>query len=266
MYEKNKVRFQLFRERLQLKAELVLAELGLFVTPHVRLDKRLFGTKIKLSVPGGLRISTAVHTDLGGFACLLRQSEEWIRSTMEKMGLRPLERFKHVMQKMAPDHINLPGIAKEANVSYYKEINENLSKGFVQNEQEILLVGPTDNFFNLSRVLSHRCQLFVIPYIKEELKKISAKTGFKYKQVKIKKSSSLWGSCSSQGNINLNYRLAFLPPHLSRHIMLHELVHLVYPGHKKNFRQAMEHFEPEHHLYDAELRSAGHYFPIWLGD
>ena len=42
--------------------------------------------------------------------------------------------------------------------------------------------------------------------------------GFTYKRVFVKNQKSCWGSCSANGNLNFNYKLAFLPPHIAESI------------------------------------------------
>lgn len=63
---------------------------------------------------------------------------------------------------------------------------------------------------------------------------------FTYNSVAIKNNRSNWGSCSAKRNINLNMHLVNLPAHLADMVMLHELVHLVYPNHGDKFHSLME--------------------------
>jgi len=58
---------------------------------------------------------------------------------------------------------------------------------------------------------------------------------FSYKRVFIKSQSTRWGSCSSKGNLNFNYRIALLPSHLADYIIVHELCHLKEFNHGKSF-------------------------------
>lgn len=53
--------------------------------------------------------------------------------------------------------------------------------------------------------------------------------------VKINKSRSRWGSCSSKKNINLSYFCMMLPEHLVDFIILHELCHTVEMNHGPRF-------------------------------
>ena len=59
--------------------------------------------------------------------------------------------------------------------------------------------------------------------------------GFKYTDVKIRKSKTRWGSCSSKGVINLSIYLMLLPDHLIEYVLLHELCHTVQMNHSSAF-------------------------------
>lgn len=72
----------------------------------------------------------------------------------------------------------------------------------------------------------------ILPSIVEEE---ATKHGFVYTNVRISKSQSRWGSCSSQKNINLSYYCLLLPEHLLRLIVLHELCHTKEMNHSKDF-------------------------------
>ncbi len=54
-------------------------------------------------------------------------------------------------------------------------------------------------------------------------------------RVAVKDQRSRWGSCSTKGNLNFNYRLAFLPIELVDYVIVHELTHLLEFNHGKGF-------------------------------
>ena len=64
---------------------------------------------------------------------------------------------------------------------------------------------------------------------------LAQKHGFTFTDVKINKSRSRWGSCSSKKGINLSYYCMLLPEHLVDFIILHELCHTIEMNHGERF-------------------------------
>ncbi len=60
-----------------------------------------------------------------------------------------------------------------------------------------------------------------------------------YNRVAIKNNVTNWGSCSGKNNINLNMRMLRIPKHLCDYVMLHELCHLKYHNHGKEFHSLL---------------------------
>jgi predicted metal-dependent hydrolase len=75
------------------------------------------------------------------------------------------------------------------------------------------------------------------------------------KRVAIRNSRSRWGSCSSKGNLNFNYRLLFLPPSLQEYVVAHELCHLIHFNHSSEFWGQVERAVPEWKRLRRELRT-----------
>ncbi len=77
---------------------------------------------------------------------------------------------------------------------------------------------------------------------------------FKYGRVSIRNQRSRWGSCSSKGNLNFNFRIVTLPPHLSDYIIVHELCHLGQMNHSQKFWDLVGRTLPNYEELMLELR------------
>jgi len=70
----------------------------------------------------------------------------------------------------------------------------------------------------------------------ERLYPIIGKHGIEKPKVCVKKMSTLWGSCSRKNaTINLNYYLYKASAPCVEYVILHELIHFLYPHHNKDF-------------------------------
>lgn len=69
-------------------------------------------------------------------------------------------------------------------------------------------------------------------------------------KVSIRDQKSRWGSCSSKGNISLNWRVALMPMEVGNYIIAHEFAHLAHLNHSPRFWAEVERLCP--HYRDAE--------------
>jgi predicted metal-dependent hydrolase len=73
-------------------------------------------------------------------------------------------------------------------------------------------------------------------------------------KIRIKNQKSRWGSCSSKGNLNFNYKVVLLPEHLSDYIIVHELCHIGEFNHSRNFWNLVEQTIPDYMGARRELK------------
>jgi len=73
-------------------------------------------------------------------------------------------------------------------------------------------------------------------------------------RISIRNTRTRWGSCSKKGNLNFNYKILFLPQHMTDYIIVHELCHLKEFNHSQNFWDLVAKIVPEHKAVRRELR------------
>jgi predicted metal-dependent hydrolase len=78
-------------------------------------------------------------------------------------------------------------------------------------------------------------------------------------RIAIRDQRSRWGSCSTKGNLNFNYRIVFLPIELIDYVVVHELCHLHEFNHSKQFWAHVSTHLPEYHLHKEELHRVTHH-------
>lgn len=88
----------------------------------------------------------------------------------------------------------------------------------------------------LGRALTHEANK-ILP---RKLHELAVFYGFVYSGVKITKTKSCWGSCSSSRIICLSRSLMLLPEHLIDYILLHELCHTLEMSHNARFWELMD--------------------------
>ncbi|PKM78744.1 MAG: M48 family peptidase [Firmicutes bacterium HGW-Firmicutes-15] len=65
-------------------------------------------------------------------------------------------------------------------------------------------------------------------------------------RIVIKDQKKRWGSCSSKGNLNFNWRIVMAPVAVMDYIVVHEMCHLVHLNHSKEFWNLVAEILPDY--------------------
>ena len=81
--------------------------------------------------------------------------------------------------------------------------------------------------------------------------------GVNYGRITIRNQKTRWGSCSSKGNLNFNCLLMLTPPEVLDSVVVHELCHIKYMNHSKNFYDEVLRVFPEYKKWNKWLKDNG---------
>jgi predicted metal-dependent hydrolase len=138
-------------------------------------------------------------------------------------------------------------------------------------EQDIIKIKLEENTFevHITNKLKEKREEYIkdsiVRWYRERAKKIfeerikyySQKLGVSPNRVSIKDQSTRWGSCSSKGNINLNYRVVMAPMEVIDYLIVHELSHMIHLNHSKDFWLLVESVLPDYKERRAWLKANG---------
>jgi len=91
-------------------------------------------------------------------------------------------------------------------------------------------------------------------FLPQRVEELAGQYGFSYGKVFVKNAKTLWGSCSSKNNINLNLHLMRLPEKLQDYIIIHELTHTVFRNHGVKFWKQLDLYVGDARLLAKELK------------
>lgn len=94
-------------------------------------------------------------------------------------------------------------------------------------------------------------------YIVERTHKIAKKMDLEFNKITLRKQKTRWGSCSSQRNLNFNWRLVHFDTNIIDYVIVHELSHLVHMDHSKNFWELVKKYDPEYLKHRGWLKRNG---------
>lgn len=80
--------------------------------------------------------------------------------------------------------------------------------------------------------------------------------GVDYGRITIREQKTRWGSCSSAGNLNFNWKLILLPPEVLDYVVVHELAHRREMNHSEKFWRVVEQVLPDYKERREMLRRA----------
>ena len=86
------------------------------------------------------------------------------------------------------------------------------------------------------------------------MEKMRKLVGLAPEEYRIKKTKSIWGSCSSNKKITINQNLMMYSRKAIDYVVLHEICHLKYMNHSKKFWAMVEKYMPDYKEAEKELK------------
>ena len=208
-----------------------------------------------------------------------------IRSKRKTLSLTINENAELIIR--APKRLSIEKIQdfineKENWINRKKRLIENQIKDVTSNHNKLLYLGnlfPINVEQNASKELFFTGKEFIANSIEPDSLSLSIKNWYKNKfkeialprvayfankhnlmvnQVRIKNQKTMWGSCSSKNNINLNYLLLMAPMAVIDYVIVHEFVHTIHRNHSTDFWDSVESIMPEFQEHKRWLKKNGY--------
>lgn len=137
-------------------------------------------------------------------------------------------------------------------------------KGGVQLQGQRLLV-PTDPRWSeaqrlpaLQRRIHHWYRDYARAHFTAASGDLAARMGLRFAEVRVRRTRSKWGHCTSQGVLQYNWLLLTAPRAVADYVVAHEVCHLAQPNHSPAFWRLVESVCPEHRRLRQWLKENGH--------
>lgn len=191
---------------------------------------------------------------------LLKKEILWVKNWLEKTYQQKPDHFIRLARKQTPfvdgEMLSLFDAEVQLHINH---IGEDQRSSARMRDGHIYLRLPAQTtrasaVSLVSRVLAKK----YLPYFDQKVRKFND-TFFQkeVRSVRLKYNSSNWGSCSSQGNINLSTRLLLTPVDVQDYIIVHELSHLIEMNHSPRFWQVVESVMPNYAVQERWLKEHG---------
>ena len=107
--------------------------------------------------------------------------------------------------------------------------------------------------FSVEDYLRHKDE--ALKLVRDRVRVFNKKCHLSYGCINIKNQKTRWGSCSKSRNLNINYKIIFLPKKQQDYIIIHEMCHLKEFNHSRKFWSLVERILPEYLEIKKELRN-----------
>lgn len=143
--------------------------------------------------------------------------------------------------------------------TYSIEISDKrfLKERVVLSESRITIFLSENNNKHPKTIFESWLREYARKVITQRTKILAEQGGFKYNRISIREQSTRWGSCSSEKNLNFNWKLVLAPPEILDYVVVHELAHTVQMNHSRAFWSVVENVMPNYMQYRKWLRTNG---------
>ena len=195
---------------------------------------------IIISDKGELVVRAPMRLSYDKIYSFIKEKEKWIITKQKEV------ENKKLINKDIITNKNVLFLGSKYEIKYLDGI-----KKIELSEKEILI--PT-TYKDVSPKLKQWYTKHAKKILTERLEFFANVMQIDYASVNICNSKSKWGSCDSNRNIKLNFRLIMLPHKTLDYVLVHELSHILEMNHSKEFYKIVSTIMPTYKLHQKILK------------
>ena len=199
-----------------------------------------------------------------GFELVLPRfyDDDWILEKVNNRKLNILTNLRDIDSargNLRPSSITISSVEEDWKL-IYKECDGNISEVREVAGRRLEIIGNGGSLSNAS-LLQEWLHDKAVKFLPPRLHEISEELGLPFRNIRIKRQKTLWGSCSAIGNINLNQNLMLMPIAAVDYVMHHELTHLKVLDHSEDFWRELRKVFPN--IEDCKSMLKNKAIPLW---
>lgn len=200
---------------------------------------------IEIGVDGAMVVRAPKNVSMQKVEELLEKKKEWILGNLAKY-----------VKESGHDANQVYYLGNRMRVCVMEHKSNLLS--IERKENELVIWKPAGFSLNKQAFLENWYRKQAGRVIAEKVAFYSKRMHVTYENITIKDQKTRWGSCSSKGNLNFNYRLIMAPERVLEYVVVHELAHRIHMDHSKAFWNEVAAIVPEYSTYRLWLKEHGH--------
>jgi predicted metal-dependent hydrolase len=226
----------------------------------VRVSDRARRVRLLVTAREGLIVVVPRSYPQSRVPGIVEQHAGWIARTLERTAARRARIAAHA-DSAVPERLDMVGIGPSWTVTLRPGRGPGV-RARVSGEGLVLCgdVDDRDACFDALRRAVARAARERLPLM---LGGVEAETGWTAARVTVRRQRTRWGSCTAARAVSLNESLVFLPQHLVRYVLVHELAHTRRLDHSPAFWALVEQHDAAWRVARQELRQAWRHVPVW---
>ena len=203
--------------------------------------KNIKKVRLKVFASGEIKLSVPDNTPESWVADFLTDKKSWLEKKIEVFEMtRPIEKEEHIVSGCSTRVLG-------RQITIY--VVRSNKKGVIIEDSSIIISTTEDNQADIDKQFNNWWQRQAKQYYQSVLDKlypIISRHNIIKPTILVAKMQTLWGSCSRKlCKINLNYYLYKASVACIEYVVFHEMVHLMYPNHDKNFYEFLTIYMPD---------------------
>ena len=177
----------------------------------------------------------------------VQHHQVWIETQLEKV--------KSQKMKLRDNENQVLLFGKALEVKVLLDRTKKIGVELIDNN---IIVNPIDQTTqSVAKSLDRFLRKTAETFIAEKVDNFAKKMKTTYFNLSFKEQTTRWGSCSSKGNLNFNWRLIHTPKEVIEYVIIHELSHRTHMNHSSEFWKLVEKFDPEYRIHRGWLKRNG---------
>ncbi len=201
---------------------------------------RRSSVSIQINSDASITVSVPYFFPTSRIDKFLEEKADWIRKHQQPIKLR-------AQQKDSEEYLYL-------GKSYQLELGKN-QKDLVELRDKLYLGSSSKRYVKTYLTSWYKQQARKV--IVERVHHYAKLSGTKYNSINLTSAETRWGSCSSQKNLNFNWRLIMAPLEVIDYVVAHELAHLKEMNHSRDFWETVRKMFPLYREYRTWLKRNG---------
>jgi predicted metal-dependent hydrolase len=181
----------------------------------------------------------------------IQEKASWILKTIQKISPQT-EQLQQVMQRLEHGEVLYMGTWRKVEV---RRQNSRPTARFLEDGN----LSITGNVHLSAETTLAATRALAKPYLHNRTLQWADHTGHRsdISRISVRSQQSRWGSRSSSGSVNLNWRLALMHPDMSDYVIIHELMHIREMNHSPAFWAHVATYCPNYKQLKKQVKDFG---------